>query len=309
MKQILKWMVIIVLMTASVFGVIYLPEYISRSYDDSYVNTYHLYAQETSAAVNTSLSMKEKLQMLCSYDKDGNIINIMMKESRANLIRYDENLLTGLEQEIKKLENRNLIPKVSGQIDFEKHYDYAGLQAVTLNTSPGKILYLWTICFSSDEEGEYYFWVDADSYQIYAVRILNNRAIDDYMDSLVEEWGKSANELAFAWNNQYVDYLLSGEKQYEQGNTADGKEDAMEFELFDEEIFGYGPEKYDGGRGYEFYANIRDVGNIECYMYYNEDLYDAVIYSYDVIHLSHFYFCFENFILMNDNVSQAMESN
>lgn len=298
-------MTLIVIMTVSVFGVIYLPEYISNQYDDSYVNTYQLYAQETSATVNTSLSMKEKLQMLCSYDKDGNIINIMTKESLPDLVKYDKDLLTRLEQEIRKLEVRTLIPEISGQIDFEKYYDYARLQAVTLNTSPGKILYLWTICFSPDEEGAYYFWMDADSYQIYAVRILNNGAIDDYMDSLIEKWGKSASELAFEWNNQYVDYLLSDEKQ---GTTEDEQDTAMEITLWDEEIFGYGPGKYDGGKGYELYANIRDVGNIECYMYYNKDFYDSAIYSYDVIHFSHFYFCLENFILMYEDVGQSMES-
>lgn len=308
MKQVIKWMAIIVIMAVSVFGVIYLPEYISNQYDDSYVNTYRLYSQETSAAINTSLSVKEKLQMLCNYNDGGNIINIMTKESQPDLVKYDENLLTRLKQEIKKLEDRTLIPKVSVQIDFERYYDFARLQAVTLNTSPGKILYLWIICFSSDEEGDYYFWMDADSYQIYAVRILNNGVIDDYMDSLMEKWGKSADELAFEWNNRYVDYLLSDERQYGQENTEDGEDTVVELAFRDEEVFGYGPEKYDGGRGYELYAQIKDVGDIECYMYYNGDVYDAAIYPYDVTYLSHFYFCFGNFILMYEDVSHSMES-
>ncbi len=306
MRGFLTWIVTLALAALLVLGVVFLPEYITDQYDTEYLNSYRLYAEKQSDAMNTSLTPAEKLSILGEGDK--NIVDVVVKEDYQELKKNDSRLLERLEEEIIKLEDKSLLPVVSDKLDMKKDYDYARLIAVTVSYKPGKIIYLWKVAFATGYGSDMDFWVDADTYQIYMAELVCSSAVSPYINEIREKWaedekgittawGIARNGLAEHWGRAYVDYLL-GEEEKDTGDEKEG-EKITEISVGDSDIIF--ATKDTVSCNMEFW--ISDIGKINCRMYnYGVDEVDG--------DYGDFRFEVENFndgyIKMNESGSKSM---
>lgn len=303
MRGFLTWIVTLALAALLVLGVVFLPEYITDQYDTEYLNSYRLYAEKQSDAMNTSLTPAEKLSILGEGDK--NIVDVVVKEDYQELKKNDSRLLERLEEEIIKLEDKSLLPVVSDKLDMKKDYDYARLIAVTVSYKPGKIIYLWKVAFTTGYGSDMDFWVDADTYQIYMAELVCSSAVSPYINEIREKWAEDEKGIATAWGidgkriaehwgRAYVDYLW-GEEEKETGDEKEGEKIIVS----DSDIIF--ATKDTVSCSMEFW--ISDIGEINCSMYgYGVDEVDG--------EYGDFRFEVENFndgyIKMNESGSKSM---
>lgn len=98
MRTIIKWTMAVLLLILSVVLVIFLPEYITKKNDSSYMNQYRLYSQESSVTVNMDLTLDEKLEILLGDALGEERISVIQLDKVRDLEENDEKLLPELKK-------------------------------------------------------------------------------------------------------------------------------------------------------------------------------------------------------------------
>lgn len=222
MRQFIKWSLSVMLVLMSVAVVIFLPEYIAVQEDKEYVNRYQLYEQDTSDAVYMDLKLSEKIELLLLPEKaEGNNICVIQTSKPEVVLESNADLFTELEQQVKQLEKKKLIPTISAQFDMEKHMASAELFAITSNKHPGSVLYVWDIYFIREDGAECSVTMDANTYIIYEC-YASGVVVDFYAETYSERLnavGGEFYELYWTWFHDYADYLQSTEQSDKQPNS------------------------------------------------------------------------------------------
>lgn len=221
MRTIIKWTMAVLLLILSVVLVIFLPEYITKKNDSSYMNQYRLYSQESSVTVNMDLTMDEKLEILSGDALGEERISVIQLDKVRDLEENDEKLLPELKKQLEIMEKAELLPIYSADMDLNALFESAELYACTLKSKPGKIFYVWNIQFYSDTgEESYTFLVDTVTYQIYEA-IVNSEQAVKYMQKILERSEEENYNLLAEWSLKYEEYLSS--QKPSEGSTGDGE--------------------------------------------------------------------------------------
>lgn len=221
MRTIIKWTMAVLLLILSVVLVIFLPEYITKKNDSSYMNQYRLYSQESSVTVNMDLTLDEKLEILSGDALGEERISVIQLDKVRDLEENDEKLLPELKKQLEIMEKAELLPIYSADMDLNALFESAELYACTLKSKPGKIFYVWNIQFYSNTgEESYTFLVDTVTYQIYEA-IVNSEQAVKYMQKILERSEEENYNLLAEWSLKYEEYLSSQEPS--EGSTGDGE--------------------------------------------------------------------------------------
>lgn len=221
MRTIIKWTMAVLLLILSVVLVIFLPEYITKKNDSSYMNQYRLYSQESSVTVNMDLTLDEKLEILSGDALGEERISVIQLDKVRDLEENDEKLLPELKEQLEIMEKAELLPIYSADMDLNALFESAELYACTLKSKPGKIFYVWNIQFYSNTgEESYTFLVDTVTYQIYEA-IVNSEQAVKYMQKILERSEEENYNLLAEWSLKYEEYLSSQEPS--EGSTGDGE--------------------------------------------------------------------------------------
>lgn len=221
MRTIIKWTMAVLLLILSVVLVIFLPEYITKKNDSSYMNQYRLYSQESSVTVNMDLTMDEKLEILSGDALGEERISVIQLDKVRDLEENDEKLLPELKKQLEIMEKAELLPIYSADMDLNALFESAELYACTLKSKPGKIFYVWNIQFYSNTgEESYTFLVDTVTYQIYEA-IVNSEQAVKYMQKILERSEEENYNLLAEWSLKYEEYLSS--QNPSEGSTGDGE--------------------------------------------------------------------------------------
>lgn len=234
MKQIIKWGGLGILLTLSIFAVVFLPEHAAKKYDAGYLNGYKLYEQDTSLTVNTDLSLEEKLAIIAGYEEQSSIV-VMQIEDEAELLKNDDQLFTELEKQLMLLEEKELIHGISSGLDLEEAFINAELYAYTSMTNPGKVFYAWEMEFLQPYAGEYQcnMLVDAVSYKIYQMSIYGDWEELPYIYNAERDF----DTMAGVWFSGYIEYLHEG---MEEDVEISVRVENYSVWAFDEELDFYG---------------------------------------------------------------------
>lgn len=221
MRTIIKWTMAVLLLILSVVLVIFLPEYITKKNDSSYMNQYRLYSQESSVTVNMDLTMDEKLEILSGDALGEERISVIQLDKVRDLEENDEKLLPELKKQLEIMEKAELLPIYSEGMDLNALFESAELYACTLKSKPGKIFYVWNIQFYSNTgEESYTFQVDTVTYQIYEAIVNSDQAVK-YMQKILERSEEENYSLLAEWSLKYEEYLSC--QKPSEGSTGDGE--------------------------------------------------------------------------------------
>ena len=209
MRKIIKWVVMGIIVVLCVPGIVFFPEYIVKGNDSKYLDHYQLYAQDIVDTEYTALSLEEKLEMLTAPNRQEYSIVDAYTVSYAQ--ENDPRLFTELENQLHLLEDKKLIPVVSGKIDWEEGLNYANLSALTVDYKPGKALSVWNISYTqkSDDLADFFCVIDASTYKIYE-NITGENCVAEYKDAYIryiKEMGMDDYSYAQQCVSQYWDYL------------------------------------------------------------------------------------------------------
>lgn len=241
MRRFLKWCFCVLLVIVFIWVVVFLPEYMSVQEDKEYVNRYRLYEQDTSDAVYMDLELSEKIELFRLPEKsEGNNICVIQTSEPEVVLESNADLFMELEQEVKQLEEKKLVPTVSNQFDMHKDMGSAQLYALTGNQHPGSVLYVWEIFFIREGGAEFSVTMDANTYKIYEF-YTSGIVVDLYAETYYEQLdavGGEFYELYWTWFHDYADYLKNGEKS-DAENTQNSGTDVLELKWNGNGSFGW----------------------------------------------------------------------
>lgn len=231
MRKIIKWVIMGIIVVLCVPGIVFFPEYIVKGNDGKYLNHYQLYAQDIVDTEYTALTLEEKLEMLIAPNSQE--YSIVDAYTVSYALENDPRLFTELENQLRLLEDRNLIPVVSSKIDWEEGLNYANLAARTVDYKPGKALSVWQISYSqtSDDVTDLFCIIDASTYKIYEVNIAGENCVAEYEDAYIryiKEKGMDEYSYAQQCVSWYWDYLN------DKGSKDMKMELSYETELYDD---------------------------------------------------------------------------
>lgn len=212
MKRFVKLGLILIFVILLCTGLIFLPEYVVKRGDTQYMNQFKLYARDTSADNLTTLSLDEKLKILSYEEGSKNVNQVLAIYTYQDLQKSEKNLLSKLQENIKKLENMKIMPVLSDEISWQSSFSYAELDNLSLLEKPGSVLSVWRIEFNDYDDGvSCTFVFDSDTYQIYEVYV-NGWQVDEYLDQIYEQmYGETDDTFLWGdyWLKSYGSYLAA----------------------------------------------------------------------------------------------------
>lgn len=172
------WMVL--LAVAVFLFVVFLPKLDALISNAKYINKTTMVKNDQGNGIHYDLSIQDKLEIISSNQVDA-VTQIGGTESLEEINKNDNQLLEALEQEIKILEEKRIIPVIKEKNELKEHLKQASYYSISNKTGSVLSVPVWMLEFLGEGSAGYKFVVDAATYKIYALSLcVTDEAIGEF---------------------------------------------------------------------------------------------------------------------------------
>lgn len=252
MKRVLKIGAAFILLVLLFGTLLVLPEYVAAKEDEQYINKYVLYEKEVPDESEYELSLEERLKLVSGHmsgnEGKNQVLSIYLPE---DLQKSDSKLLKNLQANVKRLEELELIPKISSDINWQEAFSYGELYNLSLLKNPYVVTSLWHLEFYNYDTVVYRCSIilDADTYKIYQVSV-SGETVWEYEETAerqIEKQGSHKTWWDWQWMHKYGEYLKEDSPVELQVTVDKGDGNYIGFIKLDETAIGITSTIYSAG--------------------------------------------------------------
>lgn len=205
------WLGVMLVTTATVLIVAFLPEYAAKRVDAGTLNQISTYTQEQTETMNQGIKVIDRIRILGQGLESGNQTCVVNKAAGEISNAVDKELFTQIRQQTGELVKQNLIPDIMDD-NTQWKYEFIQLNAYTNNNYLGKVLYVWEVQATIKKYNTVHMILDASSYKIYSITFdTDSNEKDDELQLIFDEFRikkeSRTSHYMEQWVKKYLAYL------------------------------------------------------------------------------------------------------